>query len=667
MSEMKLIPNETVDSKKMEDDGNGVVDSENKKEDSSDPWDNSDKVLGNIVKEQVYSEKFMRPKWDAWVTRLKLYNNQKKGKYSTGDPLVFTIMQTVLASLYSDQLMVEWEGRNEGASDQAENLTNLALFDGEEMENDQLDYEWDWDTCFTGRGLKLLQEFDRDTMTPVAEIIDPFTWYRDPRAKSVNGDKRGRGAMRFGGREIVVTKRELEKKGVYKNIDELKCDSLTDTPIQISLQQRQFAQGFNTIKEELAGDNESYIIWEWWTWWKGEKYFFTVGNKGTVLLRAEKVRTRRWPIVDRALYPTAHDWDGVSIPDLVEDKQRARATLQNLGLKGVRANLYPNYLYNRQLIKNKASIAKFEFNKFTGVDGNPTNAIAPIPRQQVQAEVGWILGLLNEAAQQATATPDIKQGGVSGKVKSATEIAQASQGVDTRFSLAAKIWGWSEARCWKLWYELYDIYMSKAIDEKVIRISGALGPSWRRFSKSDIITESAPDVKIQSRAVADAKRMNKMNMIMAFMNQGIALDPSFNKRFALKQLGKAMGLSTDEINRYLPKTFDEWEAEQENIQIDKGELPKITLKQNHIVHIEMHTKAKDSNAKTVHIAMHYAALFAMRQNPALMPPPLPPGMGPQTVNGQGGPVNQDGQSMSPRSIAQDPLQLQASNTVQQAQ
>ena len=69
----------------------------------------------------------MKPKWDEWALRLKLNNNQKRDKSAVGDPLLFTIHQTVLASLYDDKLMVSHEGREAGDDEIAENLTDTGI------------------------------------------------------------------------------------------------------------------------------------------------------------------------------------------------------------------------------------------------------------------------------------------------------------------------------------------------------------------------------------------------------------------------------------------------------------------------------------------------------------------------------------------------------------
>ena len=191
-----------------------------------------------------------------------------------GDPLLFTVHQTVLASLYNDTLSVDFLGREEGDAEQAENLTLLAQFDYDAMKKSQIDYDWDWDTCFFGWSLVLFMEFDRKTKTPMPEVIDPFTVLRDPNAVSPNGDVRGRGAARFLGREMRMCKYQMKKAGVYKHIDGLKCDEdkVGNEPLQQAVRERQQAQGYTEFKaEKLEGDSEEHILLEWFTVWNGER------------------------------------------------------------------------------------------------------------------------------------------------------------------------------------------------------------------------------------------------------------------------------------------------------------------------------------------------------------------------------------------------------------
>lgn len=581
----------------------------------------------SALAKQVQSEfkvgsRFMQPKVDEWAVRLKLYNNQKRDKTAIGDPLLFTIHQTVLASLYSDRLSVEHLGREEGDQETCANIDALARFDYDEMENDILDYEWDWDASFFGRGLKLIMEFDRKAMCPMPEIIDPMTWIRDPRAKSVNGDRKGRGAMRYGGREIRLTKRQMREAGVYFDFEGLKCDPDSSGHEQYdrNVTARREAQGYDDAsktEDSVDNDNAELRLLEWFTYWKGKKVLVTLGDSMKKVVRFQELGTAHWPIVDRPLYPISHDWDGVSIPDIVEDKQRARASLQNMGLQGIKTGLTPTYLYDFNKIKNKADL-NLAMNKHIGVEGSPAGAIQLVPRAEVKAEVGWILETLDAAAQKATATPDIQQGATGGTRRTATELNLVSNKVDTRYSLSAKIWGWSEKRFWKYWYGLYKEHFAEGIDQKVIRIRGAMGFRWRKLTRENIIAVNDPDVVVESRVVAEEIKTNNLQKYRLFLKDVMATEPqSANVRLALRKIGELSGFEKDEVEQILPPTVDELTAEIENEGLDAGKKVPVNVYDDDFMHMQVHNRAADTPAKFAHMNAHRKAMMVKRANPAL--------------------------------------------------
>ena len=185
-----------------------------------------DKYAG--LAKQVQAEynlawKHQQPKIAEWMLRLKLYNNQKRDKKAVGDTTLFTIHQTVLASLYVDRLMVEFDGKTEGDEETADNLNAMAEADYVDMEKDETDYYWDWDTLFFGRGLLALSEWERDAdnnvFLPVPEVLDPLSFLKDPRATSVNGNRMGKGAARFFGREVKMTKPAVKDHSHIFNSD----------------------------------------------------------------------------------------------------------------------------------------------------------------------------------------------------------------------------------------------------------------------------------------------------------------------------------------------------------------------------------------------------------------------------------------------------------------
>ena len=134
------------------------------------------------IAEQVNEEydsciRFNETKRGVNLARLKLYNNQRRLNSAVGDPLMFTTFNTIHASLWTDRLMANWEGRGgEGDEDVEDNLNALSKFDYDVMGKSELDYYWNWDAEFFGRGLILLMEFDRTAgiMAPTPEVLDPM-------------------------------------------------------------------------------------------------------------------------------------------------------------------------------------------------------------------------------------------------------------------------------------------------------------------------------------------------------------------------------------------------------------------------------------------------------------------------------------------------------------
>lgn len=595
--------------------------------------DSDQKLIRQIEAEHKLCDDFIEPKRQKTLKRLKLYNNQARDESKVGDPLLFTVFQTVLAALYDDRLSVVFEGNEEGDQDTAENLTDLAEHDHRLMEKDELDHDWDWDACFFGRALMLLSEFDRSPgrMCPVAEVIDPTTWLRDPRATSVNGDMRGRGAMRFGGREITLSKWEMKQIPGYEiENDKGECllkkgkefDSLTDE----ARRERRAAQGTQQTEqeEEALDENYEYKLLEWFTHIDGKKCIVTLANNRKLVVRKQQIDGEKWPIIDRPLFPISHDWDGVSIPDLIEDKQRARAKMINLGLDAAIADLHPMYLYNKKKIRKKRDL-DFAFNKMVGVSGDVNNAITPMNKATaVTNQVDAILNILDVASQKSVAAPEIAQGVQPANERTLGENELIAAGRSARMSLAARIWGWSEKRFWRQCYWLYKKHFNEEIDEKVIRIKGPLATSWRTLTRDNIIAEIDPDVFVESARMSEAKRAREFSQFSAFAQIAMQ-DPATNRRYVLRKLGRISRLKSDELYLMFPPTIDEMKAEDENQLLSDNKFVQGSAFDDHNVHIEKHKDAAHTPATLAHIEFHKKMLMHAREHPEAFPHLAPQG------------------------------------------
>lgn len=612
------------------------------------------KLIAQSQAEHDVAFRHQKPKKDELLVRLKLFNNQKREKGAVGDTTMFSIFQTVLASLYADRLMVDWRGKEDGDEETADNLNALSKSDYDDMEKDIIDYNWDWDTLFAGRGLILMEEFlrdpDQNIFIPLPENIDFTTWLRDPLATSVNGDRSGKGAMRFGGQEIKIGKQEmLDHPLFFKNIkfEELKFGSSTYSLLEDAKVARDNAQNNQTQSKDDEGNlgvNAQYTITEWFTHaevdGKIKKVKVWLANERTKVVGLKILKRDYWPIQDRVLYQNSHDWDGTSIPDLTEDKQRARAVAQNLGMRAMKADLEPMYIYDTNKVKNKNDL-DFEFNKFVGIEANPGqsvgDSIMPLNKANPNMQLlQFIYESIDLSAQKAAAVPDIKMGIQSQADRPLGETNLISSNVDTRFSLSAKVFGWSEKRFWQMhWYNSYKDNFQDDIDEKILRIVGAFGSKWRKLTKKDIICRLDPDVYIESKVVSRAKDMEDRQLLTNYYASVLA-DPTANRRWAMKDLGRLNGLGKDKIDRLFPPTVDERIAEKQNDLLNEDKLVPVLPEDDHVVHLEIHAMAKETNASKAHIETHIKALSVKKVKPELFPPDqMVSNMGPDAAAGSG--------------------------------
>lgn len=591
------------------------------------------RIIKQVQREYKEAWDFMRPKIQENLGRLKLYNNQRRDKAKVGDPLIFTYHQTILAALYDDKLSVQFGGREEGDEDMAENLNGLAEYDFDDMAKAEHDYDWDWDALAWGRGLSYFNEFDTESKTPIAVVWDALTFIRDPDAKSVNGNRLGQGAMRFGGREVSLSISDIKDNPEYFNVNKLKDSSGSSfSLVEEASQARSQAQGTQD-SSLLKDDLDLSVVLQWFTIIDGQKMLVELTNERTNLIRILDLDDQ-WPLIDRPCYPMAHDWDGVSVFDITEDKQRYRAALQNIYGDSARADLYPMYLFDETKIK-KSIDKKFGFNKWIPVDGEVGNAVSPLQKAQPSGQAQFIMQFLDIASQKALATPEMQQGGLSSKERTLGELNLVASKVDTRYSLAAKLWGISEAKFYRRWYEIYDRDFDGQIQKKVARLMGSFGPVWRPITRDKIIVahKLGPDIKIESRVLSEARKQRTFQEMRVYLDF-IAQDQTADLRYFKKKTARLL-FDKDEVDRIFPPTIDELEAQKENKKLNNGEFVRALLEHDHVTHRRIHAGAKEGEQTDKHNAMHEFFLMKKRNEPELFPqiqgeqPVLLPGEKPQ--------------------------------------
>ena len=82
-------------------------------------------------------------------------------------------------------------------------------------------------------------------------------------------------------------------------------------------------------------------------------------------------------------------------------------------------------------------------------------------------------------------------------------------------------------------------------------------------------------------------------------------------------------MKKDEVDRILPPTVDELEAEDENLLLNKNIPVEVTPEQHHVQHLEILNKAEENAASLAHGKAHRLAIKVFKVRPDLFPQMIP--------------------------------------------
>lgn len=586
------------------------------------------KLLVQVSSEYEFATKGLDQWIDKNLKRLKLYNNQKRDEDLVGEPLLFTHMNTWLSSLYDDELDKQWIPREDGDIESAENLTSTADYDVELMGKDDLDLNQLWDALFFSYGLVDMIEFDIDKKCPAPSIIDPTSFYYDTLSSSIDGNSVNKGGMRFLGWSLYMSKREvLNSHVMYPDaLDKLEKVNKKESDKQEEARRMRIeALGGDIVHFDKSdmNDNNVYEVLQWRTWWDGKKVLLLLTPDcesiigGKILPLDDKGNPLSWWVASKRINPQPHQFKGMSLPDMLEDKQRKKAVLVNDALNLTRISVYGSHAFNKNLIKNVNDL-KWGYDKWIAVDGDPRQAIAPVYKDSPNLNLlDNMLNYLDVSAQTASATPSLQQGVLSEQQRTLGELQMVAESSKTRYSLALKSVASGDKDFWNLWYLSYKVFFNDGLGEKVIRIAGSTR-SFKKITKKDITCKVDPDVKITSKALSEASKMRKFAQYVKLL-EVVLQDPEADKRAGIKHGMYLAGLNSEEIDNVLPPTRDEVIAREQNDMMDRGEVPPFLENDNHQVHLREHKKARDGKIKDNHMLLHMKGLKLEQINPALNP------------------------------------------------
>lgn len=166
----------------------------------------------------------------------------------------------------------------------AQNLTQVAKFDYDEMFLDELDYFTQDDRLTYGVAIRIQTGWDSLTGTPIFALIDPLTWIPDPLAplSTFTTEKGFLRSYRFHGFENLRHVSELTEENGYFDIKEVTkgIQSESRTTHQAKTQHRSF-------QDIMYNDDNIVEVYDHYTIIEGKKVLVTLANDYTKIVRLE--------------------------------------------------------------------------------------------------------------------------------------------------------------------------------------------------------------------------------------------------------------------------------------------------------------------------------------------------------------------------------------------
>ncbi len=566
-------------------------------------------LLEQIKAEVENSRTSVQAKRDIFRTRLRQYVEPNKAEDKVDSNIIYSTLNTAVAINYNDKLVASFEPRRFGDEEYAENITELAKFDYEEMGLGPINFQKEWDRHFYGVGIRVKTGWDDIRKVPTFTVKDPLSWLPDVRGNHVDPFR-----FHYFEEEMLESEMTPEYGFIKDSYENAENGMLAD--IQDTKNFKNDAQGLQTAEEDF--ENHTVAVINGYTKYDGVWYAVTVDSECKKLLRAVEIEAVtkeekrnpeliECPVIVSYYSPYRGDPYGVSLVDLIEDKQKAHKILSNLRLISAKfATFGQQFLYDPKAITNRNDLTKPSINPkwiaYNSSSGTPiSSAIYPVPRESIMQDSFSVSQELVRQIQTDTGI-DARALGVQGDENiTLGEAQQIQANANVRFGLNVAVNFWSEKKFWKQWLRCYHEYFSSA-DKKFIRIANGFGSTLVEFRKDDFMALQDPDIVIDSEANANARR-GKIQVAFSAKLPILLGDPSIPKiakTMALRYSMKLDGVPREMVNVLVPPSYEELDAAEKVALLSHDDMLGAevgSLQEDHMTYLVMFERAQDTKAK----------------------------------------------------------------------
>lgn len=575
------------------------------------------KILTQIDSEANSGEEYIRTRRDTKLKERSLYVQEAK-KDKVNIHSIYLQMQVLMAMYYMDETVVKFNGRSIFTEEFGDRVSKVAEYDYEQMGMETIDYDTEFDRFYTGLGVRMLEGWNDITNSPYAchidtlcTIPDPEGWYR---AKD----------HRFYWFELQMSKEEMKRK-----FGEEVAEKATETR-SAEEQKRQSAwaraRGYNTSG---SGEHEKHTVYWHFTIIDGYKYLTASANSRGVLLGIYKLEPETdeekkdpllvpWPFSLKYFSPNPHDYYGVSVPDLLKDKQTRFSKLFNLEYtRALRDSFGDDVFYNPEKVKNTLDLKTpsvegrwIEMNVEPGE--NVAGQFWTAPKSQPNTKADVMMSRLEQESTKSIGIDPMSAGIGGDQNRTLGESQMIQQNANIRFGLITKISKWWDIDFWKVYYRSLQYNLK---GEKIVRLTRSIGDYYTTFKRDDIVGGASLDIKIMTKSELKQMREKEMTAFFATYAADLAdAQKQYQKNYLKRKKYRLQGWESEEIRLVVGETADETIAKADVERMNYGLEPlPVEDGQEHDLFMGMYELAIESEIKRKAIEKRKTAKLLLAQ------------------------------------------------------
>jgi hypothetical protein len=447
-------------------------------------------LSGQALNEIAFSRKHKKKRLERWKKIDEMYEGVKPESKEERANVELAKMQEFVHTLLSKvdtPLIFKYSKKKNSDLMRAERANALRRVDANEGDWDMKDLIGKKQGIMYGRAIYSYHAENTDGVyQSVLENVDVRDFLIDPAAGGLEMEN----AMYMGRANVIITRQDLEegaKSGVYRKdiVKQLLAEggnSQDDNEEQ--LHKDDLAQLVEGERDKEIGHEDKYKFYEWWTTYKGERYYLVMTTGGHV------ARCERWkelsskgyfPFWSWAAYPSLTEFWTPSYCDYVREIFMAQAVSINQMLDNAEQINKPQKAIDVNAIVDETEL-KYKKNGVirlrSGENINNVFKIVETPSINTPLEVYQALETIGE-----------KSSGVNAAAKGMAEEDKVTiykgnlQNMNDRFNLFNKSYTHGYKRMAKLYYEGIVDKLTKKV---AIELTGPDGVQIEEITNKDI-------------------------------------------------------------------------------------------------------------------------------------------------------------------------------------